>query len=163
MTKKNATENKAPKTATEPKAPKAPKADGEKTSKKYQDKFERVTFDANVPGVGTMKIDLVQVELDGETFSAPTRKECQVWLRQQRKAKAAEAKIQRDAERERKALEKAEKMGPAVTDRLDKIADRIAALATNPTVDEDDAEALAEAIDAIRAVVAKRAVAEAAA
>jgi len=162
-TKKN-TAAKKPAAATKAEQkPAAATAADDKPWRKYADKFDRVTVDAEVPGVGTMKIDLVQVELDGEKFRAPTRKECQTWLREQRKAKAVELKIARDAERERKSLEKAEKMGPAVTDRLAKTAARIETLATNPTVDEADAKALADAVAAIRAVVAKRVAADAAA
>ena len=144
-------------------APPAAAPQKDKNWKKYQDVFKKVTVMAKCPGVeGEISVTLVEVEFEGEKHRVPTRKEAQIWLRGKRKAKSDEAKKEREATKQQRELERAAKIAPYITEKLEKIAEQIAGLHNHAAVADDERTILEGAVEALRSVVDIRSAKEAA-
>lgn len=124
--------------------------------KKYQDVFKKVTITAEIEGVGKIPVTLIEVAHEGETYRARTRKEAQQWLRDKRKEAQAKMKAEKEALREQKEMERAEKVAGYIDEKIEMLACKIAVLATNKVISDDDRKAIEAAIESIMDVVAKR-------
>ena len=119
------------KTEADPEAP---------AKKKYKNPYEykKVETEADVPGVGKIKVTLIEVEHNEEKFRCTTRKEAINWLRSKR---SAEREL-KAAEREAKNANRINKSFPMVTARISDHATKIANLAEGATVNQDEKDLL---------------------
>lgn len=117
----------------------------EPAKKKYKNPYEckKIEIDAEVPGVGTIKVSLIEVEHNGTKFRCTTRKEAIDWLRNKR---AEERKI-KSANRDTKNAERLNKSFPMVTERISSLAQKIAKLAECQTVNQDEKDILNKAAE----------------
>jgi len=109
---------------------KAESAKNEKTQKKnvFAPKYERVHKDAEVPGIGTVRVSMVRVLYSGKEFIAQSKKECVEWVKSE---KAKERELKREiakAARENRKREVEAVYGPRTTARLRRIRENLARL-----------------------------------